>query len=286
VTSAVLDQQMATGSTNQDEGVYRVLIVDDRPDLRAVLRARLGFESDIEVIGEASNGEEAVRMTKALAPSAVLLDLEMPVMRGDEAIPLLRAAAPGMSILLYTGFAGDAHTLEEQRPDAIVRKGLPLSEVVHQLRVLLERVPFDVVRIEIGTLPLRQATAAFDTWAGLAARILETLGRGDDLAGDQLSGATPEQMEALMGIYAHIGNNLQKAARAGLADVTPVIHTFRATGFMARSALLAFDDDRLAAVGEAWGYDVPPEAVTALSLMRERLTEALPASAGTPPISD
>jgi diguanylate cyclase (GGDEF)-like protein len=262
-----------------EQTVYRVLIVDDQPELRVLLRARLQFERDIEVVGEASNGEEAVRLTRLLAPSAVVLDDQMPVMRGAEAIPLMRAAAPGMSILLYTG-ANGVDLAEEARPDAIVRKGGPLIELVAQLRVLLEMAPFDVMRLELGLLPLRQAITAFDTWTGLNAHILETLERGDKIVGDQLSGASRSELEALMGVYAHIGYSLQEAARAGSDDVSPVVHVFRATGVMARGALLAFNNHRLPGFWRAWGFDVPDDAVTALSLMHDRLMEVLPMSTG------
>jgi DNA-binding NarL/FixJ family response regulator len=275
------DEVVAVDATGQEQPSYRVLIVDDRPELRLLLRTRLEFEQDIDVVGEASNGAEAVRLTRALAPSAVVLDLEMPGMSGEEAIPLMRAAAPGMGILIYTATPADRVALaEEAKPDAIVQKGMPLAELIRQLRTLLETAPFDVLRLELGTLPLRHAITAFDTWTGLNVRVLEALERGDDVAGDQLSGATPEELEALMGVYAHIGNNLQKAARAGREDVTPVIHIFRATGVLARGALLAFNNHRLPGFWKAWGYDVPAEAVTALSLMRDRLIEVLPASTG------
>ena len=258
---------------------HRVLIVDDRPELRALLRARLQFEDDIEIVGEASNGVEAVRLTKTLAPSAVVLDLEMPVMRGDEAIPLMRDAAPGMGIVLFTG-VDKTDLADNASPDAIVRKGVPLSVLVHELRVVLEREPFDVMRLDLGTLPLEHAISAFDTWTALNVRVLGALDRGDELATDQLSGATHEELEALMGVYAHIGNNLQKAARANSKTVSPVIHIFRSTGVLARGALLAFDSQIQPGFWKAWGYDVPDDAVTALDLMRDRLMGVLPASAG------
>jgi DNA-binding NarL/FixJ family response regulator len=258
---------------------YRVLIVDDRPELRVLLRLRLEFEPDIEVIGEASNGLEAVRLTRGLAPSAVVLDMEMPVMRGDEAIPLMREAASGMGILLYTG--EDAVSLaEDAAADAIVHKGVPLDEVVSQLRAVLEHAPFDVIRLELGTLPLRHAITAFDTWAGLSARVLEALERREELTDDQLSGASPQELEALMAVYAHVGYHLQKAARAGDDDVSPVLDIFRGTGVLARRALLAFNNHLLEGFWTAWGYDVPATAVSALTLMRDRLMAVLPSSTG------
>ena len=259
---------------------YRVLLVDDRPDVRLLLRMRLNFEPDIEVVGEASNGAEAIKMTRALTPSAVVLDMEMPVMRGDEAIPLMRTAVPGMGIMLYT-WAEHWQLAEEAAPDAFVLKGVPLDEVVTILRSILTQMPFDILRLELGSVPLHQAITAFDTWAGLNVRVLEAIDRGEELVGDQLSGATSAELEALMSVYAHIGNNLQKAAHAGDDRVSPVIHVFRSTGVLARRALLAFNNHRLPGFWQAWGYDVPGEAVTALSLMRDRLMEVLPASTGS-----
>lgn len=279
------DRSAAEASPVHNEPPYRVLVVDDRPELRLVLRARLELERDIEVVGEASNGAEALRLTRALAPAAVVLDLEMPVMRGDEAIPPMREAAPGMGILLYTG-SDQVLLSEEAKPDAIVRKGAPLTELVVQLRALLERAPFDVMRLDLGTLPLHQAITAFDTWAGLNVRVLEALERGDELVGDQLSGASREELEALMCVYVHIGHNLQRAARDGSDDASAVIHVFRSTGVLARGALLAFNDHRLEGFWKAWGYEVPIDAVAALSLMRDRLMNVLPPSTGEAPPDD
>jgi len=273
----IANHNLPSLSADHDQAPYRVLIVDDDPDLRVLLRTRLEFEPDIDVVAEASNGDEAVRLARGLAPSATVLDLEMPVMRGDEAIPLMRAAAPGMGILLYTG-AARVELSEEGAPDAILQKGVPLTEVVTQLRTLFVRAPYDVVQLDLGTLPLQHAITAFDTWTGLNIRVLKALERGDQLLGDQLSGATHMELEALMSVYAHIGHHLQKAARAGRSEVAPVIHIFRGTGVRARGALLAFNNHRLAGFWKAWGYDVPDEAVTALSLMRDRLMAVLPTS--------
>ncbi|MDQ6944682.1 MAG: hypothetical protein M3256_00085 [Actinomycetota bacterium] len=86
----------------------------------------------------------------------------------------MREAAPGMGILLYTG-ADKVMLSEEATPDAIVRKGEPLTELVDQLRIVLAMAPFDVMRLTLGTLPLRDAITAFDTWTGLNVRVLYAL---------------------------------------------------------------------------------------------------------------
>ena len=260
--------------------LYRVLVVDDRPEIRLLVRTRLRMLDDIDVVGEASNGEEALLLVSALAPDAVVLDLEMPVMRGDEAIPLMRELAPGMRILLYTG--ADESVLEtiseDAQPDALVGKSSPLAELVNELRSLLEMGPHDVLRVVLGTIPLDQAVTAFDTWVGLNVRILDSLDRGSELDRDQLGGATLEELRALIGIYAHLGDNLQRAARKEADVVDPIIHTLRSTGAAARRALLAFEGIDLQAFYRAWNYDVPEQALSALGEMRDRLIEALPAS--------
>lgn len=258
----------------------RVLIVDDRPEIRMLVRARLRMVDDIEVVGEASNGAEALVLVSALAPEAVVLDLEMPVMRGDEAIPKMRELAPGMPIVLYT--SAEEQMLdglsEAAQPDAIVKKGGSLTHLVDQLQALLDMGPHDLLRVVLGRIPLRQAMTVFDAWVGLNVRILDSLSRGDELVLAQLGGATLEELQALIGVYAHLGDNLQKAAREHADDVEPVIHLFRTTAAAARRALLALDEVRLREFYAAWNYEVPADALIALGEMRDRLIEVLPAS--------
>lgn len=258
----------------------RVLIVDDRPEIRLLVRARLRMLDDIEVVGEASNGAEALVLVSALAPEGVVLDLEMPVMRGDEAIPKMRELAPGMRIVLYTS-AGQQMLdglSEAAQPDAIVEKGGSLTQLVDQLQALLDMGPHDLLRVVLGRIPLRQAMTVFDAWVGLNVRILDSLARGDELVRAQLGGATLEELQALIGVYAHLGDNLQKAAREHAEDVEPVIHLFRTTAAAARRALLAFDEGRLQEFYAAWDYEVPTDALVALGEMRDRLIEVLPTS--------
>ncbi len=117
--------------------LHRVLVVDDRAEVRMLLRVCIDLEHDMEVVGEAADGHEAVRLAALLSPSAVVLDLEMPVMNGDEAIPLLRAAVPGMRILLYTA-SPPFEVADGWAPDATVAKSAPIEDVVIQLRDLVE----------------------------------------------------------------------------------------------------------------------------------------------------
>lgn len=122
---------------------HRVLIVDDRAEIRLLLRHRLRFVDDMQVVGEASNGREALDLVKTLAPDAIVLDLEMPVMRGDEAIPLIRAVSPNVRIIMYSGTSRSSlHGMtSEAEPDCFVEKGSPLSELVAQIRFVLGGSP-------------------------------------------------------------------------------------------------------------------------------------------------
>ncbi len=85
----------------------RVLIADDRPRSREGLRALLATCEEIEVVGEASNGEEAVRMTEKDGPDVVLMDARMPVMGGIEATRRIKEQYPDIHVImlsLYTAY--------------------------------------------------------------------------------------------------------------------------------------------------------------------------------------
>ena len=87
---------------NGDEARARVVLVDDEPDI--VFLARTLFESDgrFDVVGEAADGEEAVRLAQRLHPDAVLLDILMPGMDGWEALPLIRRVAPETAVVVVS----------------------------------------------------------------------------------------------------------------------------------------------------------------------------------------
>ena len=80
----------------------KVLIVDDHPVTRQGLRSALGASNEVEVVGEASSGDEAVEAVKQLNPHVVFMDVRMPGMSGIEATKEIREAAPDTKVILFT----------------------------------------------------------------------------------------------------------------------------------------------------------------------------------------
>jgi len=80
----------------------QVLLVDDEPNILRGLRMRLGLESDICVVGEATDGSAAVDMASRLSPDVVLMDVNMPVMDGIAATLELATRAPGSAVVILS----------------------------------------------------------------------------------------------------------------------------------------------------------------------------------------
>ncbi|WP_241126817.1 response regulator transcription factor [Novosphingobium terrae] len=99
-------------------GVIRVLVVDDHVFLRDGIRAIIASQSDMEVVGEAEDGEQAVARFQALHPDVVLMDLQMPRMGGLEAIEAIMALDSAARILVLTTYAGDTQALRALKAGA------------------------------------------------------------------------------------------------------------------------------------------------------------------------
>ena len=102
----------------------RVLIADDHTIVRIGLATLLGAEKDIEVVGEAQNGEAAVKEALRLEPDIIIMDLMMPKKDGAEATAELREKLPSAKIIILTTFGasdGIAHALEAGAAGALVK---------------------------------------------------------------------------------------------------------------------------------------------------------------------
>jgi DNA-binding NarL/FixJ family response regulator len=85
-----------------------VLIVDDSPQVRQELKTLLPLVGDVEIVGEAADGQEAIRLAAELQPDVILLDLQMPVMDGYEAARQIKAACPFCRVVALTVYGDPA----------------------------------------------------------------------------------------------------------------------------------------------------------------------------------
>jgi len=114
----------------------RVLLCDDTQAFRALVRFSLEDEEGIEVVGEATDGNDGIRQAADLQPDVILLDLSMPECDGLEAIPVMNERAPGAQIVALSGFtsARMAEPVMARGAMAYLEKGVELSEVADTIR--------------------------------------------------------------------------------------------------------------------------------------------------------
>lgn len=96
-----------------------ILLVDDHAVVRQGLKMFLGLDPDLEVVGEAENGEEAIRLTRELGPDVILMDLLMPVMDGITAISIIRRDFPDTEVIALTSVLEDEAVIKAMRAGAI-----------------------------------------------------------------------------------------------------------------------------------------------------------------------
>ena len=116
----------------------RVLLADDQPLVRAGLRVLMTDTPDLDVVGEAGNGEEAVAMVTQTRPDVVVMDIRMPGTDGIEATRQITAGHPGVRVLMLTTFDDDAYVHGSLRAGAsgFVVKDMALEEILAAIRIV------------------------------------------------------------------------------------------------------------------------------------------------------
>jgi DNA-binding NarL/FixJ family response regulator len=117
----------------------RVLVVDDQELLRTAFASLISAEDDMEVVGEAAEGTEAVRLATSASPDVVVMDVRMPTMDGIEATRRIASCgAEAPRVLILTTFDVDEYVFEAMRAGAsgFVLKSRPLDELLTAIRVV------------------------------------------------------------------------------------------------------------------------------------------------------
>jgi two-component system, NarL family, response regulator LiaR len=184
--------------------VIRVLIADDHAVVRQGLRTFLDLQADIDVVGEAADGEEAVAAAVEHAPDVILLDLVMPGLDGIGALRRLREAAPGSRVIVLTSFGEDERLFTALRAGATgyLLKDVEPAELVRGIRTA-----------HAGQSPLSPAVAA---------RVVEELAGGGS-RGATADELTPRELEVLC-LIARGRSNKRIALELGVAEKTVKTH--------------------------------------------------------------
>ena len=122
--------------------MIRVLLVDDQAVVRRALRVRFRLEPDLQVVGEASTGREALSLAQTLRPDVVLMDLQMPEMDGIEATTALRRVVPQSAVVILSIY-DDAQTQKQAQAAgavAFVEKRGATETLLSTIRQAAEQV--------------------------------------------------------------------------------------------------------------------------------------------------
>jgi DNA-binding NarL/FixJ family response regulator len=185
--------------------VIRVLIADDHAVVRQGLRTFLDLQADIDVVGEAADGEEAVAVAAEHAPDVILLDLVMPRLDGIGALRRLRETAPAARVIVLTSFGEDERLFTALRAGAsgYLLKDVEPAELVRSIRA-----------VHTGGAPLSPAVAA---------RVVEELASGGGAGRAAADDLTPRELEVLC-LIARGQSNKRIALELGVAEKTVKTH--------------------------------------------------------------
>ena len=205
----------------------RIVVVDDHPIVRDGLRALFGTVPDVEVVGEAADGDGALREVTLLRPDVLLLDIHMPGRSGLEALGAVRRASPETRLLLLT-MDDDPETVLDAMAlgvDGYLVKGAGQDEIlravraVHDGQLILGRS----VHRTLGELPRREAAAPFPSLASRERDILDLVAAGlsNSAIAERLSLSPKTVANYLTSVFAKLavsdrGQAIIKARDAGL----------------------------------------------------------------------
>jgi DNA-binding NarL/FixJ family response regulator len=153
---------MAGREVKPTAGPIRVLLCDDHAMFREGIAGRLSYLPDVEVVGEAADGPEAVELARRLDPDVIVMDLEMPGMGGFEAIARTRSENKGARVLVLTGHDSDADVLGalEEGATGYVVKDSPSAELFKAIRQVACGSPLASPEVASRLVRLHQARSS------------------------------------------------------------------------------------------------------------------------------
>ncbi|MET9337760.1 MULTISPECIES: response regulator transcription factor [unclassified Nonomuraea] len=206
--------------------MIRVVVADDQALVRAGVRMLLQAAGDMEVVGEADDGAEAVRLAEHHRPDVVLMDLRMPRVDGLEAIKRILAAQPGAKIVVLTTFADDANVYAALRVGALgflVKDDEPerMVDAVRRAAAGEQLLAPSVLR-RVVQRALAAEQQATPTPAGLTERELEVLA----LVGTGLSNAeiADRLHVGVTTVKTHVGSAMEKLGLRNRIQAAVVAH--------------------------------------------------------------
>jgi len=187
----------------------RVLLADDEALVRTGLRLILGTEPGFEVVGEAADGEEALRLVAELSPDVLLLDIRMPVLDGLQTTRRLREAGDATAIVILTTFDTDRNVLEALQSGAsgFLLKDAPADRLVTALRAA--------------------ATGDAVFAPAVARRVADQLARRRTPEGIERLETLTEREREVLGLMAEGLSNAEIAARLVIGEGTVKTHVAR-----------------------------------------------------------
>jgi DNA-binding NarL/FixJ family response regulator len=176
--------------------VIRVLLADDQPLIRAGFRALLDAEDDLEVVGEAGDGAEAVALAAERLPDVALMDVQMPILDGIEATRRV-AAEPrlaGVHVVILTNYGFDEHVFNALRAGAsgFLVKDIEPADLLHAVRVaargdalLAPAITRRLISEYVSRPPDRQVADAFEELTNREREVVALVARG--LSNDEIA---------------------------------------------------------------------------------------------------
>jgi DNA-binding NarL/FixJ family response regulator len=194
--------------------MIRVLLADDHRLVRAGLAGLLGTAADIEVVGEAADGRQAVELSVAVTPDVILMDVSMPVLDGIEATRLILDREPSIRVIALTSFA-DKEKVSDMLASGAVGYLLKDSEPADLLAAVRSAsaggAPLDP-RVAVALLPTRQPASVADQLSGREREVLALASQG--LANKQIGRSLGIAERT---VKVHLGNVFR---RIGVSDRT------------------------------------------------------------------